>query len=154
MKKILYTKPDGGIAIVHPVRNTHPEPETLTDDEILKRAWKDVPADAINAFEIDESAVPADRTFRNAWAHCPVNGVRVDMEKARALQQENLRFLRKPKMLTLDVQYMKALERGDSAAMSLVATEKQALRDVTDDPRIAAASTAEELKQVMPEVLK
>jgi hypothetical protein len=94
--------------------------------------------------------VPADRTFRGAWQF---NGaaVEIDMAAAREIHKDNLRAERKPELEKLDVDYMKALEQGGDTAA--IAAEKQTLRDVTDDARIAAASTPDELKALTLEVL-
>lgn len=87
--------------------------------------------------------VPSDRTFRGAWQF---NGsaVEVDMTSARNIHKDNLRQERAPRLADLDVQYMKALEAGSGAAE--IATQKQTLRDITEDARIAAATTPDELK--------
>ena len=87
--------------------------------------------------------VPSDRTFRGAWQF---NGdaVEVDMAAARNIHKDNLRAERKPRLEALDVDYMKALEAGSGAAD--IATQKQTLRDITDDSRIASASTPDALK--------
>jgi len=87
--------------------------------------------------------VPSDRTFRGAWQF---NGsaVEVDMTSARNIHKDNLRAERKPRLADLDVQYMKALEAGSGAAE--IAAQKQTLRDITNDARIAAATTPDELK--------
>lgn len=87
--------------------------------------------------------VPSDRTFRGAWQF---NGdaVEVDMASARDIHKENLRAERKPRMEQLDVDFMQALEAGTSTTQ--IATDKQTLRDITDDSRIAAATTPDELK--------
>jgi len=87
--------------------------------------------------------VPSDRTFRGAWQF---NGsaVEVDMTSARNIHKDNLRAERKPRLEALDVAYMKALEAGTGAAD--IAAQKQTLRDITSDARIAAAATPDELK--------
>ena len=87
--------------------------------------------------------VPSDRTFRGAWQF---NGdaVEVDMSSARDIHKENLRAERAPRMDALDVDFMQALEAGTSTTQ--IATDKQTLRDITDDSRIAAATTPDELK--------
>jgi len=87
--------------------------------------------------------VPTDRTFRGAWSF---NGdaVEVDMTAALAIQKENLRAERAPRLADLDVDYMKALEAGTGAAD--IATEKETLRNITDDSRLAAATTPDALK--------
>ena len=87
--------------------------------------------------------VPTDRTFRGAWSF---NGdaVDVDMAAARDIHKENLRAERKPRLDALDVDFMQALEAGTSTTQ--IATDKQTLRDITDDARIAAATTPDALK--------
>ena len=87
--------------------------------------------------------VPTDRTFRGAWSF---NGdaVDVDMTAAKAIHKDNLRAERKPRLDALDVDYMKALEAGSGA--DAVAASKTTLRNITDDVRIDAATTPDELK--------
>ena len=94
--------------------------------------------------------VPTDRTFRGAWQF---NGaaVEVDMDAAKAIHKENLRRERTPLLDALDVQYMRALEAGSDTAA--IVAQKQTLRDVTDDARIANATTPEELKALTLDVL-
>ena len=96
--------------------------------------------------------VPADRTFRGAWAF---NGaaVEIDMTAARGIHRDNLRAERAPRLSALDVDYMKALEEGDTAAQQAIVSVKQALRDVTTDARIEAAATADALKALTLDVL-
>lgn len=96
---------------------------------------------------IDAAALPTDRTFRNAWA-ININdaAVEVDMVKARELQRDRLRFLRKPLMEKLDIEYLKADETTDLLAKQAITARKQALRDVTNDQGINAAKDADELK--------
>jgi len=153
MRKIIYTRPDGGVSVVHPVRNTHPRPEQLTDAQIEERAWRKLPQNAINPQFVDESSIPSDRTFRNAWVHGG-NTINIDMGKARELHRKKLRELRSPILSALDTEYMRADELGDTTAKQRIALQKQALRDVTNDPAIDAAQTPEELKAVFPDILK
>ena len=57
--KIIYQEADGSVAVITPAANC-----SLTDAET---ALKDVPTGL--AYKIvDDSVVPSDRTFRNAWA--------------------------------------------------------------------------------------
>ena len=83
------------------------------------------------------------RHFRAAWQFNG-NVVEVDMAKARELQKDVIRAERKPLLEALDVEWFRAVETGGDVAA--VAAKKQALRDVTSDPRIEAAATPEELK--------
>lgn len=99
----------------------------------------------INGDVRDASSInaPADRTFRGAWQF-DGDAVEIDITRARAIQRENIREERKPRLAALDVDYMKALEIGEGAAD--IAAAKKALRDVTSDARIDAAATPDELK--------
>ena len=98
------------------------------------------------------SAAPKDRTFRNAWA-LDGDAIVVDMEKARAIQLSNIRAERAPLLAELDVQYQRADEDGDSEGKAGIRARKQALRDVTKDPRIAKAKTPDELASLTLSVL-
>lgn len=151
MRKIVYTRPDGGICVVTPVRNTYPETEELTDAEVEQRAWDKLPDDAIDPRFVDEGDIPEDRTFRGAWKP----DLSVDMDKARDIHKDRMRAVRKPLLEALDVEYQRADERGEAEAKAKaeVAARKQALRDVTADPAIAAAETPDDLMAVWPEVL-
>jgi hypothetical protein len=62
MKRIIYKTAEGGVAIIVPTL------EYLESHTIEELAAKDVPADA--EFKIvDESDIPEDRTFRDAWEY-------------------------------------------------------------------------------------
>ena len=62
MKRIIYPTDDGGVAVIIPT------PEFLETHTIEELATKDVPTG--KAYQIvDESDVPSDRTFRNAWEY-------------------------------------------------------------------------------------
>ena len=87
--------------------------------------------------------LPTDRTFRNAWVFGDEDVVEVDMPKAQEIFKDDLRRERQPLLEALDVEYMKAMERGEDTA-SIVA-QKVALRDITDDARIASATTPDQL---------
>lgn len=152
MKKIVYTRPDGGLSIVTPIINTHPVPEDITESQAILRAWDKLPKDAINPRFVDESEIPTDRTFRNAWED---NGaVSVNMPKAREIHRQIMRYKRAPMLSALDIDYQRADERGDSALKAEIAVRKQALRDVTADPAIESATTPEELKAVIPSAFR
>lgn len=70
MRKIVYTRPDGRLCVVHPAGE---------DQE--QRAWSKLPPDAIDPKWIDESEIPADRTFRNAWKQ---EGGKIECDMAKA----------------------------------------------------------------------
>ena len=105
----------------------------------------------INGETQDASAFPAaDRYFRDAWSFGD-NVIEIDMTKAQEIHKDVLRAERAPKLEAQDVKLMKALGRGEPVAD--IEAETQALRNVTADPRIAAAMTPAELKALTLEVL-
>lgn len=161
MKRIIYSTADGGVTVVTPVINTHAlidgaivaRPEDVDEEMAIQRSLAKLPPWAIDPKVVEESAIPADRTFRLAWK-ASGSAVVHDMEKARHLHRENMRSQRKPKLELLDVKVLCALEKGDISTLPSLVAEKQVLRDVTATPGIEAASTIEELKAVWPDCLK
>ena len=64
----------------------------------------------------------------------PSMSIGINIEKAKEIQRDRWRAARTPILAALDVQYMQALESGDTAAQALIVSKKNALRDVTDTP--------------------
>jgi hypothetical protein len=86
--KFSYTRPDGGVAIVHAVPKEQLERVTgpLTDEQyeahVLSRS---IPPDAIDVTKLPvDWSPPEDRTFRDAWKHDKGN-VTIDLAKAKAI---------------------------------------------------------------------
>lgn len=77
----------------------------------------------------------------------------INMTKAREIKREAIRAERAPLLEALDVEFMRASERNDMAAMAEIKARKQALRDATQDPAIERAKTPDELKAVTPAAL-
>jgi hypothetical protein len=59
-KRFIYANDDGGISIVIPMDNTH-----LTLDEIKDKTCPS----GKTVYTVDKSAIPTDRSFRNAWTY-------------------------------------------------------------------------------------
>ena len=133
---ITYPQPNGQVAVVIP-----------TGDVSL--AIKDVPKDT--PYKIVES-VDIDNDYFNAYEFDSELGSKLNAEKAKELHKDKWRSARKPKLESLDIAFMKAVEAGDTDKQAEIAAEKQALRDVTDTE--IAGSTIEEIKSVWPEILK
>ena len=55
----------------------------------------------------------------------------INVDKAKQIHKDKIREVRNPLLEQKDVEFMKALEVGDSAKVAEVTTEKQVLRDVT-----------------------
>ena len=97
--------------------------------------------------QVHPTEIPQDRTYRNAL--CCVDGkVQHDMVKAREWHRKLLRHERAAKFQELDGQWMRAAGQGNKAEQDVVEVERQKWRDAPADPRIDAAQSVEELKQI------
>jgi hypothetical protein len=90
--KYAYTRPDGGVSIVHAAPKEHIERVLgpLTDEayeaHVVERS---IPADATNVTKLpDDWTPPDDRTFRDAWKH-DKGKVVVDFEKAKKVAEKH-----------------------------------------------------------------
>jgi hypothetical protein len=71
--------------------------------------------------------------------------IRIDLNKALEIHKNKIRGKREELFKPLDVNFMKALEAGNSVLAAEIGTKKQALRDATDID-ISNISTLDELK--------
>lgn len=160
--RIIYTRAsDGGVSVVIPARQEDVV-RSLSHDKAMSKLiakmspidfmhWvrkRDVPKDAINVKIVDDSDIPDDRTFRDAWHH-DGKEISVHMEKAREIHKAKLRRARSPLLEKLDTEFLHALEKGNKAKLKEIADEKQRLRDITAHPDIEQAATPDELKSVV-----
>ena len=76
----------------------------------------------------------------------------VNSDKAKAIWKDKWREARKPLLASLDIEFMKAVESADTDKQAEIATQKQALRDVTNTE--INGNTPEEIKSVWPQALK
>lgn len=143
---IVYTRPDGGVSVVRPAYGDKLRPKDDSDAALLARCMARLPADAINAQIVDDSAIPADRTFRNAWAA----DLSVDMTKARAIQMERIRAARNAKLAALDPLWMRATGRGDTVTAAAVEAEREVLRNIPQTFDLTRAADADALKELWP----
>lgn len=143
MARALFTNPDGRVSVVIPA------PGVAIEDAVAGA----VP-NGLAYIIVDDSEIPSDRTYRNAW-ELAGGQVAHNMAKARELHRVYMRAAREPMLAALDVAYQRADERGPAGAAekAAITAQKQALRDVTDDPAIAAAVTVAQLKAVWPAIL-
>lgn len=144
------TREDGGLTVSRfVISREHPviTPEWI--NEIYARKARDT-GKVVVSWEIvpnDYLTDDDDVTYRNAWKHN--SGGRKpdhDMPKAREIHRVHLRRARVAEFDRLDNDYRIADEKSDQKAKKDVGELRQKFRDVTDDPRIEAAQTVEELK--------
>ncbi|MFM6959549.1 MAG: hypothetical protein ACKOW0_00800 [Schleiferiaceae bacterium] len=134
-KRIIYSTAEGGVAIVVPAPNSG-----LTIEEI---AAKDCPAGA--SYEIvDVSAVPTDRTFRNAWTRSG-KAVQTDIPKAKLIAHEVRRAKRAAEFAPLDIEAtIPAKATQAEAARAAIRAKYDAMQNEID-----AASTEMGLKAAL-----
>ena len=146
-RRIIYTRPDGGMDIVIPCRCT--EDGHLTDDQIFQRAIRALPDNAVNIRVIAVDDVPIDRTFRNAWGHSD-GQILVNMVKARDLWMDKIRQVRNAKLVQMDIETIKAIGAKDDELLAAIEAKKQVLRDLPQTISLDKAETPEELKATWP----
>ena len=78
--------------------------------------------------------------------------IEINLEKALEIHKTKLRERRELVFKDLDIQFMKALEQGNTTLSTEIGTKKQALRDITDID-ISNISTLDELKALWNEEL-
>jgi flagellar motor switch/type III secretory pathway protein FliN len=71
----------------------------------------------------------------------------VNIESALEIHKKKIRERREIVFKDLDIQFMKALEQGNTTLSAEIGAKKQALRDITDID-ISNVSTLDELKQI------
>ena len=75
--------------------------------------------------------------------------ITIDMTKAKDIAKNNLRTERTSILASLDVQFMRAVESGNTELQTAIAAQKQALRDITANESIVNAEDADTLKASM-----
>ena len=142
MKKIVYTRLDGGVSIVNPTPQFLASFADEADGMATIRA-RNVPPDATDVVQVDETNIPADRTYRNAWRQ---NGgaFSTDMPMAREIHSVHIGIVKRKKARELIEREM----MGED-----VTAERAALRAVNATAQIAAAQTPAALKAVWPVIL-
>jgi multidrug efflux pump subunit AcrB len=136
----------GGVAIMTLVNDA--------DEAEAIEKWKLAnPEKYVNHRQMLDSAIPTDRTFRDAWADTtPELTIDVDMAKARDIHLESIRIKRNAELSKLDIQATKAQDIGDADALTQIRVRKQELRDlpVTLAPSLASAVSVDALKAIQP----
>ena len=115
-KRIIYTRPDGGLSVIIPSPDCG-----LTVEQL---AAKDVPA-GLQFEVVDVADLPQSRTFRDAWER---NGkaVGVSLTKAREIAHSKRRNARAKELSPLDV------EATIPAKAAQAEAARQAIRDKYD----------------------
>ena len=78
--------------------------------------------------------------------------ITINLDKAKEIQKNRWRTARIPILEKLDTQFMRAVETGDTTKQQQIATQKQALRDVTTTD-LSSVTTPDQLKTIWPDIL-
>ena len=154
--KIITYKTDEGVAIVSPAYQ--PEMNQQQQDEFLLMVQnKDVPKLPDGSTEpswiIEVDQVLQLKWVRNAWKINDNGEIYFDRDKAIEIKKEQFRFLRKPLLEKLDVEFMRALENGDTSSISIITQKKSILRDITSVD-FNSHDTPQKLHEFIPDLLK
>lgn len=142
MNKVIITRSDGSIAILHPTSEA--------TEKTIERDALNTP-DYVSHRELTpEEELPVDRVFRNAWVDMGKN-LAIDIDKAKKIKQDIFREARKPLFEELDIAYMRADEAGDAKLKQNIVFQKQLLRDVTG---LELPDDIQTLSEFTPDILK
>ena len=154
--KIITYKTDECVAIVSPAYQ--PEMNQQQQDEFLLMVQnKDVPKLPDGSTEpswiIEGDQALQLKWVRNAWKINDNGEIYFDRDKAIEIKKEQFRFLRKPLLEKLDVEFMRALENGDTSSISIITQKKSILRDITSVD-FNSHDTPQKLHEFIPDFLK
>lgn len=99
--------------------------------------------------KIYESFQLPEAEFIDAWTI----DATIDLERAKDVWRNKMRSVRNERLKQLDLEWMRAMEIGDTAAAAAVAAQKQELRDITKRDELKYAKSLAEVKAFWPAVL-
>ena len=147
MSRIIFSNSDGTLSFIVTCLNEI-NPATGQPFTIQEIADKDIPAGISTYSIVEDSVIPTDISFRNAWVGVGIGTtggvISEDITKAKEIHKTNIRKARIPKLAELDIEYQRATET--SANTSDIVAKKQALRDAPAASGISTAANTTELK--------
>ena len=147
MSKIIFSNSDGTLSFIVPCLSEI-NPTTGQPFTIQEIADKDLPAGISTYSIVEDSVIPTDIDFREAWVGVGIGTtggtISQDITKAKEIHKTNIRAARTPLLAALDVEFQKAQET--SAGITTIVAKKQALRDAPAASGISTAANTTELK--------
>lgn len=132
-QRIIYSTPEGGVAVVVPSGE-------IPIEEVLK---KDVPA-GVQADVVDVAAIPSDRFFRNAWKK-EGKAIGTDLAKAKEIGHDKRRAARAAEFAPLDIEAtIPAKAQQAEAAREAIRQKYAAMQTAID-----AATTPAQIKAAL-----
>jgi len=146
VKRYLISLPNGQVSVCNPIEGL--EQECL--DKVLASYEAEFGV-AVTAIECPIVDLAPIRVFRSAWK-VEAGVVDVDMPKARGIQMDKIREVRNKELAKKDIEFMRAIEDGDTDVQATIKAKKQELRDIPQTFDLTT-DTPEELKAKWPEGL-
>jgi hypothetical protein len=157
--RYLHTQPNGKVTVTvfyakHLIERDLRK--ALTDEEhiafCLRRTQEENPNDT-NFTPLPDDYILPDEEFRDAWIQ---KGAAIDhdLEKAREIQLARIRKARTSKFVELDIAYQRADESSNVVEKQLIASKKQALRNITEPLKSMQLTSIDDVKNAFPAELK
>ncbi len=159
-KRIVYTRPGGGVSVVTPSPNYIAAliAGGMTEDQAVDVVKaKDVPPGSISVIVTEVASIPADRTFRNAWTRTGPGMPEVNMPLAREIHSGRMSQAIATATARLKLSEQAALFDGrtaDAANDNATRTAIEALDLAILATQIANVATPDALKAVWPVELR
>ena len=156
MKVIIYKNNDNRLSVINPCYKDDMTNQEK-DEYVIFIQNKDVPKNIDNStipsWIIDSDDLRDIRNIRNAWNVNNSGQIYFDRDKAIEIKKEQFRNLRKPLLEKLDVEFMRALENGDTSSIPIITQKKSDLRDITSVD-FNSYDTPKKLHEFIPDLLK
>ncbi len=154
-KRIVYSRPDGGVSVVSPAPRYIAElvTEGMTEDEAIAIVQaKDVPLNAANIEVMEQTLIPS-REFRDAWEKLALGPPTINMPKARAIQAGKIAVAKTKAVVVLQRRTDQATAEGRTADAITAADDKTAIEGLnltTIAIQISGASNPTALSAIWP----
>lgn len=158
-KRIVYTRPDGGVSVVTPDPNyiAGLMAQGMTEEEAVAdvRA-RDVPVGSTNVEVMEAASLPG-REFRNAWEKLGAGPPTVNMPKAKKIHAGKITRTKEQAVTALQTRADKATLEGRTADAAKAANDKAAVEGLnltTTAAQIAGAANPTALSAIWPVELR
>jgi hypothetical protein len=156
MKVIIYKNNDNRLSVINPCYKDDMTNQEK-DEYVIFIQNKDVPKNIDNStipsWIIDSDDLRDIKNIRNAWNVNDSGQIYFNRDKAIEIKKEQFRNLRKPLLEKLDVEFMRALENGDTSSIPIITQKKSELRDITSVD-FNSYDTPQKLHEFIPDLLK
>lgn len=150
MYKIIYTRVDGGVSIVHAVPKEELPLTFLTEEAYKQFVWeRSVPSDAINPVEIQTDNIPSNKEFRYAWKQ-DGNNITYDLEKAKTIQVERTELAINSALQSLNAELIEAIVSGNDEEKESIIAKKENLKNSMNALIALVPESIEQIKSATP----